>query len=243
MASKVSNRAAFLQSTEEWDARNRALVDTLVELMHAYMPPGAARGLDVGCQTGDVTEAFLRRIRLEWHGVDPTIADTYVTASGCRLVRGWAHELPYPEGHFDVVILSNVYEHLDPSLRVASLAEIGRVLVEGGCVVGQIPNPYFPIEAHSRLPFMGWLPVSWQRRYWRLSPVAWEHDFQVVTTRHLRRDARQAGLETASVRNFNYPPEALPRALRGIARVLERPMRVVPWAWQFALRKPAGTHA
>jgi SAM-dependent methyltransferase len=232
-----------LQSSEDWEARNEALVDTLVELMDASLPAGATRGLDVGCQTGEVTDAFLRRTTLEWHGVDPTVADTYVTASGSRLVRAWAHELPYPDRHFDVVVLANVYEHFDPARRVASLAEIGRVLVDGGCVVGQIPNPYFPIEAHSRLPFMGWLPVNWQRRYWRLSPVAWEHDFQVVTPRHVRRDAAAAGLDTTLVRKFNYPPDALPRALRGIARALERPMRVLPWAWQFTLRKPTRAHA
>jgi hypothetical protein len=82
---------------------------------------------------------------------------------------------------------------------------------------------------------MGWLPIGLQRRYWRLSPAPWEHDFFVVTPRHLRRDAEASGLAPRLVRRFTYPPEVVPRSVRWAARALERPMRVVPWAWQFVL--------
>jgi SAM-dependent methyltransferase len=132
-------------------------------------------------------------------------------------------------------MLANVYEHVFPERRVASFEEIRRVLAPGGVVVGQIPNPYFPIESHSRLPFMGWLPVGLQHRYWRLSPSPWEHDFFVVTPKHLRRDATAGGLEPRLVRNFNYPPEVIPEGVRWAARALRRPMGVMPWAWQFVL--------
>ena len=88
------------------------------------------------------------------------------------------------------------------------------MLGPGGHVIGQIPNPYFPIESHSRLPFMGWLPMRAQKVYWRLSPAPWEHDFFVVTIRQLRAAAEKQGLETLYVRNFNYPPEVIPKALR-----------------------------
>jgi len=77
-----------------------------------------------------------------------------------------------------------------------------------------------------------------QKAYWKLTPVSWEHDFFVVTPRHLRPDAAAGGLDAAMVRKFNYPPEVIPRRVRGIARALERPMRIMPWAWQFVL-KPA----
>jgi SAM-dependent methyltransferase len=44
---------------------------------------------------------------------------------------------------FDCVTLANVFEHLEPALHNASMAEIYRVLAPGGILVGQIPNPYF----------------------------------------------------------------------------------------------------
>ena len=63
-----------------------------------------------------------------------------------------------------------------------------------------------------------------------------QHDFFVVTPKHLRRDAAAGGMRLAMVRKFNYPPEVIPEKVRWIARLLERPMRVWPWAWQFVLR-------
>ena len=108
----------------------------------------------------------------------------------------------------------------------------------GAIVVGQLPNPYFPIESHSRLPFMGWLPLRLQKKYWRLSPVPWEHDFFVVTLRHLKREAEAVGFNVVQTSNFNYPAAALPKAARPIAALLRRPMRRFPWAWQFVLRRP-----
>jgi hypothetical protein len=76
-----------------------------------------------------------------------------------------------------------------------------------------------------------------QKIYWRLSPVPWEHDFFVVTIRELRASAERLGYRTLCVRNFNYPPEVIPRALRSAWRLLERPMRRMPWAWQFVLQR------
>jgi len=227
--------SALLQSHDEWDARNRVLSETLTALVRERAPAGAERALDVGCQNGVTTDRYAELTGLEWVGVDPVITEPKRSPGGMLLRPGAADVLDFGDGEFDVVMLANVYEHVMPDRRVASFREIRRVLADGGIVVGQIPNPYFPIESHSRLPFMGWLPIRAQKAYWRLAPVEWEHDFFVVTPRHLRRDAASGGLSTVMVRKFNYPPEVIPRALRGVARAIERPMRVMPWAWQFVL--------
>lgn len=229
----------LLQSEDEWATRNRVLVDTLGDLIVRHLPAGATRGLDVGCQTGSITDAMVDRTTLAWCGIDPKLEGARVTERGARLRPGMANRLPFPDEHYDCVLFANVYEHIDPSLRQESLAEMRRVLKDGGAIVGQLPNPYFPIESHSRLPFMGWLPVRWQLRYWRLAPVPWEHDFYVVTVRDVRQDAAAVGLEVVCVRKFNYPPDVIPRAVRWPARLLERPMQVIPWAWQFVLRRPS----
>jgi SAM-dependent methyltransferase len=230
--------SGLLQSEEEWDARNRVLSETLTGLVRERAPEGAKRALDVGCQNGITTDRYARLTGLEWVGVDPVITETRRSPGGMLLKPGAADLLDFGDGEFDVVMLANVYEHVLPDRRVASFREIRRVLAEDGVVVGQIPNPYFPIESHSRLPFMGWLPIRAQKAYWKLSPVSWEHDFFVVTPRHLRRDAATGGLDAVVVRKFNYPPEVIPRRLRRIARALERPMRIMPWAWQFVLARP-----
>ena len=227
-------------TAEEWNLRNAVLSERMAELIGANLPAGASAGVEVGCQQGALTDAMARLTPVpEWVGVDPVLTAEDRSPGGHRLLPGRANALGFPDASFDVVLFANVYEHVPPPERTSSLAEMFRVLRPGGLIVGQLPNPWFPIESHSRLPFLGWLPIGLQRRYWRLSPARWDHDFFRVTVRHLTRTARAAGFEIVLVRRFNYPPEVIPGVLRRAAQMLERPMRRMPWAWQFVLRRPA----
>jgi len=240
----MSNRSVslgggrFLQSGEEWDSRNRVLLATLGEVIDDYATFDLGRGLDVGCQHGALTDALSERTNVDWWGIDPAFEVVTTSPNGAELRPGSADSLPFESEFFDCLLFANVIEHIPPSRRVPSLREMRRVLRPGGVIVGQLPNPRFLIESHSRLPFMGWLPIGLQKRYWRLSPVDWEHDFFVVTIRDLAREAGEAGLRLLMRRNFNYPLEVIPQALRPVARVLERPMAHFPWAWQFVLDRP-----
>lgn len=229
--------AGLLQSREEWSKRNDVLSRTLSQLINENVQANALRGLDLGCQTGDPVDRLARQTRLAWWGADPKIAREMRSPEGIQLLHGSAERIPFPNSYFDCVVLANVYEHILPTLYTASLAEIQRVLKRGGILVGQLPNPFFPIESHSRLPFMGWLPYRVQKLYWRLAPVPWEHDFFVVTIKQLRKNAEALGFHTITIRNFNYPVDVIPQSVRWAARLLEPVMRVLPWAWQFAFRK------
>lgn len=233
-------RAQLLQTEEEWATRNTILSGCLADLIEEYSAPGSTDGIEIGCQEGALTEQLQQLTRLpNWAGVDPMLTEDTVTERGCILKPGRASRLDFPDTTFDVAVFANVFEHVPPAERDVSLREIYRVLKPGGVVVGQLPNPYFPIESHSRLPFMGYLPVKWQRRYWKLAPVSWGPDFYVVTMKHLKQSAHSAGFDVAHVRNFNYPPEAYPSSVQWAARLLERPMRYMPWSWQFVLIRPS----
>jgi SAM-dependent methyltransferase len=232
-------RAQLLQSDDEWNARTAVLGRSLAGLVDHFSAPGAKEGIEIGCQRGALTDQMCRLTRVpNWTGIDPGLPDELMTEQGCALYPARASRLQFPAGRFDVALFANVFEHIPPEERDASLREIYRVLKPGGIIVGQIPNPYFVIESHSRLPLMGWLPTRVQHLYWKLAPVDWAHDFYVVTMRHLTAAARNAGFEVVHVRNFNYPPEAIPRRVRWAARLLAWPMRFMPWSWQFVLRRP-----
>ena len=233
-------RAQLLQSDEEWTARCEILGRQLALMVDKYAPADATRGIEIGCQRGALTDqmGYLTRVP-RWTGIDPSLPGKLVTEHGCELYPAFASKLDFPDCTFDVALFANVFEHIPPHDRDASLQEMFRVLKPGGAVVGQIPNPYFLIESHSRLPFMGWLPTKWQHRYWKLAPVTWDHDFYVVTMKHLRPVAQRAGFDVVHVDSFNYPPEAIPQKVRWAARVMERrPMSYLPWSWQFVLRRP-----
>ena len=161
------------QSPEQWALRGEVLTAAMAELVNEFKPAQAARALDVGCQAGGLVDALAARTSLSWEGIDPVIVGERKSPAGAIIKHGFADKLDYPNDTFDVELFANVFEHVPPDRRVASLRDMARVLRPGGVIVGQIPNPYFFVESHSRLPFMGWLPLPLQKRYWRLAPVPW----------------------------------------------------------------------
>ena len=228
----------LLQSEAEWAARGDSLTNSLAGMLQDSIAPTATRGLDIGCQQGGLIDRLTQSTGLQWVGVDPILSSPGLTPDGSAIGPGQADAIPYPDGTFDCAIFANVFEHIPPAARQRSFDEMFRVLRPGGVIAGQIPNPYFPIESHSRLPFMGLLPLGMQKRYWRFTRVPWEHDFYVVTLRQLRQHADAAHFIVEMTRSFNYPPEAIPQKVRWLATAASPIMRIYPWAWQFILRRP-----
>ena len=96
--------------------------------------------LEIGCGTGNLALLVKQmRPQLEVVGLDP---DPKALARASRkarragltleLDRGFADELPYPDGSFDRVLSSLMFHHLEADLRIASLREVLRVLRPGG---------------------------------------------------------------------------------------------------------------
>lgn len=74
-----------------------------------------------------------------------------------RYVQGDACALPFADGEFDIVFSNAVIEHVGDRERQ-------RLLVSEALRVGRrafitTPNRGFPVELHTRLPFVHWLPA------------------------------------------------------------------------------------
>ena len=108
--------------------------------------------------------------------------ETYPNA---RYVQGDALDLPFADGEFDVVFSNAVIEHVgrraqqrrfvEESLRVARRAFI------------TTPNRWFPIEVHTRLPFVHWLPDRLAHPAYDLARKPWAKDNCLLGPSALRK--------------------------------------------------------
>lgn len=53
---------------------------------------------------------------------------------------GYCQDIPFPDEHFDAVIISEVLEHLDETTLLKTLNEIFRVLKDRGRLIGTVPS-------------------------------------------------------------------------------------------------------
>ena len=52
---------------------------------------------------------------------------------------GYSDAIPFPNAHFDVVVMSEVLEHLPEDVLTSSLCEVDRVLRLHGRFIGTVP--------------------------------------------------------------------------------------------------------
>jgi ubiquinone/menaquinone biosynthesis C-methylase UbiE len=105
----------------------------------AEIEPGQ-RVLEVGCGTGSLT-LLAKRLQpgADFVALDPDpralrrarrrAQRQHVTV---RLDRGFAEDLPYPDGSFDRVLSSLMLHHLERPAKTAMLQQVARVLRPGG---------------------------------------------------------------------------------------------------------------
>ena len=98
------------------------------------------RVLELGCGTGNLA-ILVKRLHpgAEVVGIDPdpkALARAQRKAGrealSVQLDRGFAEELPYPDGSFDRVLSALMFHHLGPEEQEKSLDEARRVLKPGG---------------------------------------------------------------------------------------------------------------
>ncbi|MBL0748188.1 class I SAM-dependent methyltransferase [Nocardioides baculatus] len=124
-------KSARLEQRHWWYAGRRALVRKLVR----GVPVG--RALDVGCGSAGNT-AVLRDAGWQVTGLEYSPAAAALARSrDLSIVRGDARRLPFPDASFDLVMSTDMWEHIDEDDRVA--AEAARVLRPGGRLLVAVP--------------------------------------------------------------------------------------------------------
>lgn len=128
-----------------------------------------ARVLTVGCSTGIIDEFFAPHVA-RVTGIDIDAPAVEAARERCRAPNaefrvGDAMNLDFPDASFDIVLCSQVYEHVPDPKRM--MAEIRRVLAPRGVCYFAATNRFCVIEQHYGLPFLSVIPVPLAHLYLR----------------------------------------------------------------------------
>ncbi len=123
--------------------RPQAFVGSRARLrLLARMVRGSGRVLNIGVGAGGFeAEAIARGIDV--YSLDPSQRSIEMLrrqfSLGEKAQVGHGQQIPFADGFFGAVVLSEVLEHLDPADAAAIVADAARVLAVGGLLVGTVP--------------------------------------------------------------------------------------------------------
>lgn len=158
----MSQHTAFVAGeADAWFARNRHVLspdelaghDPVLKLIEPLRLTPASAVLEVGASNGYRLAALRRRSGAAVTAVEPSeqaIADGRQRFPEVGFIRGLAHELTeLPDAAFELVIVHFVLHWVDRAMLMRTVAELDRVLKDGGhLVVGD----FYP-ERQQRVPY------------------------------------------------------------------------------------------
>ena len=109
------------------------------------------RVLEVGCRAGNLTQHFAPGNQVVGVDIDRAALKLFTERLGCpgHWVDVDEEPLPFPDQTFEVVVFSEVMEHV--RFPQKALGEIRRVLKPTGRLLGSVPNSY---RLRNRLRFL-----------------------------------------------------------------------------------------
>lgn len=103
---------------------------------------------------------------------------------GIRYVQGDACALPFADGEFDIVFSNAVIEHVGDRERQRQL--VSEAVRVGRRVFIATPNRLFPIELHTRLPVVHWLPDRIAHSVYRSTGKSFATEIRLLSRRSFR---------------------------------------------------------
>jgi 2-polyprenyl-3-methyl-5-hydroxy-6-metoxy-1,4-benzoquinol methylase len=127
--------------------------------------------LDVGCGFGNLLMA-LQKYFSQVCGLD--IEETCVEWSRKRADRAQvacasATEIPWSDREFNLVVSTDVFEHIPYQEQEKAASELMRLLKPGGFGYVEVPNRRQILDEHNRILFGTWLPDVVREQYARMT--------------------------------------------------------------------------
>lgn len=231
-------REQFELEDEHWWFKGRR--EVIWSLLRRTEPQRRLRILDAGCGTGRNLIEFAPLGEVT--GVDTSSeALQFCRRRGLESVQeGRVEALPFDAQSFDLVLATDVLEHVEDDL--AALRELHRVVVAGGHLLATVPayrwlwsqhdvdyhhfRRYTARQFAHRVREAGWSPIAWSYFNSILLPP-------IAAVRAVTRLVGSEDAESESRQHLHFTPRALNRAL-------ETPMRLEARMIERGWRLPAG---
>ena len=120
--------------------------------------------LDIGAGSGHIAAYFASKNAVTATDVENQLCVEGAPLSFVQLDNGAA--LPFSDASFDIVILNHVLTYISDQRH--ELIEIKRILKPDGVCYIALPNRIFPIEPHSKIPFLHYLPHALYEKLLRM---------------------------------------------------------------------------
>jgi SAM-dependent methyltransferase len=101
-----------------------------------------------------------------------------------RYVQGDACALPFADGEFDIVFSNAVIEHVGRRERQRQL--VSEAVRVGRRAFITTPNRLFPVEVHTRLPVVHWLPERIAHSVYRGAGKSFATEIHLLSARSFR---------------------------------------------------------
>ncbi|HEX6693752.1 MAG TPA: class I SAM-dependent methyltransferase [Longimicrobiales bacterium] len=159
-----SVRRDYDEKLEKVDAGYGRWLDGLLTWLKSEYDVGDAPILDFGCGTGLLTVLMNSlghtAIGLDLHERHLSMGRLLARENGmdgdAMFVASRSRTLPFEDGAFGIITLFSVVEHLDDDVMSWLLPELARI--SRGVVFTLFPNRWKPLDDHTQLRFVCWMP-------------------------------------------------------------------------------------
>jgi SAM-dependent methyltransferase len=184
----------------KFDERSRiAKAQKIAILSGVVRPPPNATMLYIGSGSGHIA-AYFSRLGFGESGIFAIdVVDSEHVSGGYHVARVSGTKLPFPDGRFDFIISNHVIKHFVAHEQHTHLAEIDRCLRENGKLYIAVPNRWGLIDAHYRVPFLGWLPRPLANSYLRLIRKADKYEWFPLSRGEFHCLLKQQGFQAEDV--------------------------------------------